>query len=115
MGEGLSEKIPVQIVSATTEGPHRHVVSVGVGGIAASPNVSMTVEEVAYAIMGGQEFYTEVHGVKSIVHRITCTATGCRVKTISSIEDDTVTNDLDNLPAPGARVTTPAMPEGRPS
>jgi len=68
----------------------------------------MTVEEVADAIMGGQEFYTEVHGVRSIVHRITCTATGCQVKTISSIEADTVTNDFDGL-------TKPCRPEPEPS
>jgi hypothetical protein len=59
----------------------------------------MTVEEVAYAIEGGEQFYTEANGRKSTVHRSTCTVAGCQIKTISSIEDDTITDDLEYLPS----------------
>jgi hypothetical protein len=92
-------RAPFQVVCVTMEEPHRHVVRVGIGGTASAPFVTMSVEEVAYAIMGGQDFFTEAHGQKSIVHRSTCTVAGCDTKTISSIEDDTVTNDLDDLPS----------------
>jgi hypothetical protein len=90
---------PVQIVCVTTEEPHRHVARVGIGGSSSAPFVTMTVEEVAYAIEGGQQFYTEANGRKSTVHRNTCTVAGCQIKTISSMEDDTVTNDLEYLPS----------------
>jgi hypothetical protein len=100
----------MQVVCVTTEEPHRHVVRVGIGGSASAPFVTMSVEEVAYQIMGGQGFFTEAHGQRSIVRRNTCPVAGCQTKTISSIEDDTVTNDFDHLPSPGACASDSEIP-----
>src|SRR5450759_1821994 len=47
-----------RIVCVTTEHPHRHIVSVGIGGEPVAPFTTLVVAEVRAALAAGTAFYT---------------------------------------------------------
>lgn len=90
---------PREIVCVTTEHPHRHIVTVGIGGLAASPLTTMTVKEVRDALTAGEIFYTwsPTANKVALVHKHTCKEPLCTVKTIRSASDAVSDNNLDHL------------------
>jgi hypothetical protein len=87
------------ISCVTTEHPHRHITSVGIGGAPTAPGQRMTVTEVRDKLDAGDTFFTM--GPQSmkvgIVRKDRCKVKGCDVKTITTDADDTADNNLDNL------------------
>ena len=96
------ERIPAseKIVCVTTKEPHRHIISVGVGGDARIPLKTMTVGEVRDAITAGGSFHTvsPSTNAKASVRKATCGTTGCNVETIKSWPDAVMDNNLDEMP-----------------
>ena len=92
-------RTPTRIVSVTIEHTHRHIVSFGIGGTAAAPRQTLTVEEIRDAIAAGESFYTYSPSAQKVafVHRTTCEVPGCKVETIRSNGDAVADNNLDNL------------------
>jgi hypothetical protein len=87
-----------RIVCVTTEHPHRHIVSVGVGGHAASPDTTMTVKQVRDALDNGDTVYTaSPAGKVALVRKDTCEEPGCTFETIRSAAAAVTDNNLDNL------------------
>ena len=82
-----------------TEGPHRHVVSVGIGTLGA-PSREMSVGEVLDALEAGQSFCTHRPGMPTrlAVERATCRFFNCSAETIRSDPDEMTDNNLDVLP-----------------
>lgn len=95
------ERGPQQIVCVTTEHPHRHIVSVGIGGWAATPTRKLSVARVRAAIAAGQTFFTYSQSTQqaALVHAATCDKEGCTVETLRSAADAVWDNDLDSLAA----------------
>jgi hypothetical protein len=95
----MTAQQPRQIVCVTTEHPHRHILSVGVGGWSSAPTVRLTVGQVRAALSAGEVFYTYSPSTQktALVDPDTCKATGCTVKTIRSAPDAVWDNNLDNL------------------
>ena len=99
-------RTPTRIVSVTIEhthrhivNAHRHIVSFGIGGTAAAPRQTLTVEEIRDAIAAGESFYTYSPSAQKVafVHRANCEVPGCKVETIRSNGDAVADNNLDNL------------------
>ena len=68
-----------RIVCVKTEHPHRHIVSVGVGGTAVSPGQTMTVASVRSKIDSGDTFETYIPDWKTAgVRKDTCKEPSCR-------------------------------------
>jgi hypothetical protein len=82
-----------------TEGPHRHVVSVGIGTVGA-PSREMSVREVLDDLAAGKSFCTHRPGMptKLPVERATCRFFNCSAETIRSDPDEMTDNNLDVLP-----------------
>ena len=78
---------------------HQHLVSVGIGGTAAAPGETLTVEQIRDAIAAGESFYTYSASTQRVafVHNATCQVRGCNVETIRSNGDAIADNNLDNL------------------
>jgi|ERR1019366_10712666 hypothetical protein len=95
------ERIPTseKIVCVRTEEPHRHIVSVGVGGDAQVPIKTMTVTEVRDAITAGGSFHTVSPSTSQVaaVRKATCGIPGCHMETIRSSPDAVTDNNLDEL------------------
>ena len=95
------ERIPAseKIVCVTTEHPHRHIISVGVGGDAQVPIKTMTVDEVRAAITAGGSFHTVSPSANKVasVRKATCGIPGCNVDTIKSSPDAVTDNNLDEM------------------
>jgi len=90
---------PQHIFCVATREPHKHIVSVGIGGSHAAPAKTMTVGEVRSAIAAGDVFYTvgATSGKVAIVRNDICKAYGCTVQTLRSGADAVADNNLDNL------------------
>jgi hypothetical protein len=88
-----------RIVCVKTQHPHRHIVSVGVGGTSGAPSKTMTTKEVRDKITAGDTFetYSPSTGKKAEVKKDTCGKDGCKVETIRSKSDAVKDNNLDNL------------------
>jgi hypothetical protein len=88
-----------RIVCVKTEYPHRHIVSVGVGGTAASPDQTVSVASVRSRIDSGDMFETcsPSTGKTAEVHKDTCKEADCSIQTIRSASDAVADNNLDNL------------------
>jgi Protein of unknown function (DUF3892) len=88
-----------RIVCVKTEHPHRHIVSVGVGGTAGSPGETMSVATVRSKIDNGDTFETYSPSTRRTagVRKDTCKEPGCTVATIRSTADAVTDNNLDNL------------------
>ena len=87
-----------RIVCVTTEHPHRHIVSVGVGTSAASPSQTFTVKQIRDKRDNGDIFYTQSPtGEHAFVRADDCKVDGCAVETIRSAPDAVTNNNLDNL------------------
>jgi hypothetical protein len=82
-----------------TEGPHRHVVSVGIG-ILGAPSREMSVAEVIDALKAGQSFATHRPGMPTSlpVEKASCRFFNCTAETIRSYPDEMTDNNLDVLP-----------------
>src|ERR1035437_7964044 len=88
-----------RIVCVTTVHPHRHIVSVGIGGEPVAPFTTLVVAEVRAALAAGTAFYTlsPSTGKEAQVRRAdTCAFEGCHVATIRSVSDAVADNNLDN-------------------
>jgi len=85
-----------RIICVTTQHPHRHIVSVGIGNHPAVTTERMTVTQVRAALDRGQVFYTlsPSSGKIAFVHKYKCS---CGVLTIKSAADAVQDNNLDNL------------------
>lgn len=90
---------PQTIEWVITEGPHRHVVSVGVGTVGV-PSREMSIGEVLGALETGQSFCTHRPGMATAlsVERATCRFFDCTAETIRSDPDEMTDNNLDVLP-----------------
>lgn len=88
-----------QIVCVARQAPHRHIISVGTEGTAASPASTYTVAEVRRMIDTGDSFHTisPTTSAKATVQKDTCQEPDCDVKTIRSGADAVTDNNLDNL------------------
>ena len=97
------ERVPTSkriVCVRTTEEPHRHIVSVGVGGDAQVPVTMMTVTEVRDAITAGGSFHTVSPSTSQVaaVRKGTCgIPAGCHMETIRSSPDAVTDNNLDEL------------------
>jgi hypothetical protein len=89
-----------RIVCVTTVHPHRHIVSVGIGGEPVAPFTTLVVAEVRAALAAGTAFYTlsPSTGKEAQVRADTCAVEGCPAATIRSVSDAVADNNLDNLP-----------------
>jgi len=90
-----------RIVCVKTEHPHRHIISVGVGGTAGAPSQTMTTKQVRDKIGGGDTFetYSPSTGKTAKVKKDTCKKDSppCTVETIRSESDAVTDNNLGNL------------------
>ena len=89
-----------KIVCVKTEHPHKHIISVGVGGTSSAPTETMTVKAVRDKIDAGDTFETHSAstGKDAKVLKDTCKEPNCTVETIRSHSDAIADNNLDNLP-----------------
>jgi len=89
-----------RIVCVTTQHPHRHIISVGVGGNDRNPSRRLTIAEVRRMIDSGDTFYTQSPTTerRARVHKDTCKEPFCMVATIRSSADAIRDNNLDYLP-----------------
>jgi hypothetical protein len=89
------------ITCVTTEFPHRHILSVGIGDNRGTSQRFLSVSEVRKQIDDGEIFETRSpsSGVRARVLKDTCKTDGCTVDTIRSHRDAEKDNNLDNLPA----------------
>jgi hypothetical protein len=92
-----------------TEGPHRHVVSVGIATVGA-PSREMLLGDVLDALAAGQLFCTHRPGMPAElpVARATCRFFDCEAETIRSDPDEMTDNNLDVLPHSAARPASPS-------
>ena len=97
--EGRNMPSTYRIVCVTTQHPHRHIISVGVGETAASPGQTMTTATVRSKIDAGDAFetYSPSTSKTAKVEKDTCNISGCTVATIRSTPDAVTDNNLDNL------------------
>jgi len=84
----------------TTEHPHRHIVSVGVGADSEVPIRTLTLGEVREALRRNVLFYTRSPstGAEVAVREATCGIPVCNLVTIKSTPDAVTDNNLDELP-----------------
>lgn len=90
-----------RIVCVTTQYPHRHIISVGVGGNARFPVRRLTVAEVRRMIDAGDTFYTQIptSEKRASIRKDICREPHCMVATIRSGADAIRDNNLDYLPS----------------
>jgi DNA-binding NarL/FixJ family response regulator len=92
-----------RIYCVTTRGPHKHILKVGVGGLATKPAIMYDLDQVLQMMASGERFIT-----RSIVTRLAdkvrqgpCGMNGCEVITLKSGKDahaDQVVKDLAACP-----------------
>ena len=89
----------LQIVCMTIEGPHRHVVRVGIGGTADNPEAIITVQDVQNAMDEGAFFYTVSPWTDDVafVDKGSCAVPACPVETICSDSEAIADNTLHSL------------------
>ncbi len=88
-----------RIVCIRTEYPHRHIVSVGVGGTATAPIQRLTLQQVCDRMAKGHRFYTvsAATGKEIDVRAERCQMLGCNTRTIASKTDGYGDNHLAKL------------------
>ena len=88
-----------QVVCATKQHAHRHIVSVGTGPESARASEVWTVAQVRAKLAAGDRFYTtDSRGRQADVEPYTCHQTGCNgFQTVRTKPDASTSNNLDAI------------------
>jgi len=87
-----------QIVCATKQPEHRHIVKVGTGTADVVSSGIWSIEQVRRRLEAGDRFYTiDSKGREADVERYTCLRDDCGFETVRTEADATTDNNLDQI------------------
>jgi len=87
-----------QVVCATKQHAHRHIVNVGTGTDDVVASGIWTVGQVRQRLEKGDRFYTtDSMGREADVEPYTCRRDGCGIETVRTKADATTDNNLDQI------------------
>jgi hypothetical protein len=87
-----------QVVCATKQHAHRHIVNVGTGTDDVVASGIWTIGQVRQRLEKGDRFYTtDSKGREADVEPYTCRRDGCGIETVRTKADATTDNNLDQI------------------